>query len=122
MQFQNLSYKDNNSFEERKEKFQIYQQKHPTKIPLIIERHPKCTLKLLDRPEVLIDETQKGTKLLQILQEKLQENSKNCSIFIFYTNTNTQFPLESQMKEAAQNHKDEDGFLYLTYNNQETLG
>ncbi|CAD8107099.1 unnamed protein product [Paramecium sonneborni] len=120
-----MSYKVNNSLEERQKKFQEYSQKNPDKIAIIIEQGPNSQLKQLDRPEVLINQDKQGIDLITFLKQKLclPEQSHLNSIYIIEPTSKCVLNGNDNLREFYDKHKnEEDGFLYLQYQRQEFFG
>ena len=109
--------------EERIKEFELLKKTYPTKIPIILDKHPNFpNLKSLTKSKYLFDQDIElrdfynviATKYLDLsmaksdsfLELKLYESSNNKEIIILN---------EKTVLDIYEKYKDEDGFLYLKY-------
>ena len=111
---------------------------NPGKIVIIVEKIAKSTLPAIQNPRYynlngrfLCEKDYKFSMIKNMLEKKIKDTGKvefqgKNSFFIFIKGTlpNPGFCisyLESTMIEIYNKHKDDDGFLYLQYSDQESL-
>lgn len=114
------NFKNKFSFEERKGKTDLLVKNYPDKIPVIFEPVPNCKLKLKDIRYLVGDSKTFGEFLFSIRQAcKLTSNT---ALFC-YVGAKEEIPVPSQlMSQLYKEHKDEDGFLYVQYSEENTFG
>ena len=128
---QQTSFKKRHTFQERMEKSKKQMAANPGKIVIIVEKHPKSVLPTLTNPRYwnhhrrfLCEKEYKFNMIKNMIEKKIKESGNSDmkgkqSFFIFIKGT---FPNpESTMVEIYDKYKDEDGFLYMQYGDQESL-
>uniref|UniRef100_A0A674IBH2 Microtubule associated protein 1 light chain 3 gamma n=1 Tax=Terrapene triunguis TaxID=2587831 RepID=A0A674IBH2_9SAUR len=93
--------------------------KYPTKIPVVVERYQKeKQLPLLDRTKFLVSQDSSMSQFVITLTRMSLTATQ-----AFYLLVNKGLPSMSMtVGEVYRDHKDEDGFLYVTYASQEMFG
>ena len=118
-----FEFKSKYSMEERIEKSNKIRQKWPDRVPVIVERNTKSSPSLPNIAKtkylVPVDITLDIMHMTIRKQLKIDETE---AIYLF-VNHNTLLSLGSlTMGTIYENHKDKDGFLYLTYTSENTYG
>jgi len=104
------------SYEDRKQECTSVMLKHPFKIPVICELHPK-DINYADHPPLgkckyLVSESLTIAQFTQVIRNKIKL-APNIAIFILI---NGQMPNSSQtMNTLYYRYKNTDGFLYVMY-------
>ena len=108
------------SLEERRERFAKLQEKNPSKVPIIFERHPQSKL-----PE------SNGLKFMSTKNLKLRyfadqvktalKLTPECSLF-FSCGKSRIVKHDSIIGELYESAKSDDGFLYIQYREVESFG
>ena len=117
-------FKKRHTLQERIEKSKKQMAANPGKIVIIVEKHPKSILPTLSNPRFLCEKDYKFSMIKNMLEKKIKESGKSDlqgkhSFFIFINGT---FPNpEATMIQIYEKYKDEDGFLYMKYGDQESL-
>lgn len=115
------SFKKNNSFEKRKIESGKIIEKHPNKIPVVINKYSKCKdLEDLDKKKFLIPDSLVVGNITTIIKKRLNLSPEK-SIFL-YCDDNSICPTSSTMSTVYKQSKNEDGFLYLYYVGENTFG
>lgn len=115
-----LSYKQKKSFEERKNEATIILNKYPERLPIICEKVPGSSLvPSLDKIKFLVPKNLTVGQFIHVVRKRV-EISPTTAIFVYCNNTipPTSSPLITLYKECH----DEDGFLYIQYNGEDTFG
>ena len=97
--------------------------KNKDTIPIICEKDSNCKLKKLIKTKYLIKRETILANFSKIIREKLEIESYNALFFLANCN-NEKHPLDlnKTFGEIYDKYKDEDGFLYLIYSNEEVWG
>lgn len=115
-----FNFKSKHSFDKRIKESNRIKSQYPDKIPIIIERHSKCTnLPKLDKSKYLIPEDLNFGQLIFVIRRRLQI-SKEKAIFIFHGNVIP--PTSANIGLYFNNKIHDDGFVYLTYSGENAFG
>jgi GABA(A) receptor-associated protein len=114
------TFKQKYDFQLRRDESTKILNKYPNRLPIIIERSKKCSLNEINKNKFLIpDDLTIGQFLMVIRKRIVLENDESLFLFI----NDTILPATSQILSSIYNeHKDEDGFLYITYCSENTFG
>jgi GABA(A) receptor-associated protein len=94
--------------------------KYPDRIPIICEKDEKCSsIGDLNKEKYLVDKTLTCAQFMFIIRKQLVLPAEK-AIFLFINdilpnNNNT-------LAELYENHKSNDGFLYIKYNSENVFG
>jgi GABA(A) receptor-associated protein len=94
--------------------------KYPDRIPLIVFKDPKSQLAQLDKYKYLIPLDLTLGQFIHVIRKKIKLGPEK-SIFLF-TQQNNIINVSELMNSVYKKHKDEDGFLYLVYFEENTFG
>tara|TARA_Y100001980_G_C14555862_1_gene345458 strand:- start:1438 stop:1782 length:345 start_codon:yes stop_codon:yes gene_type:complete len=111
-------YKKINNFEYRFNESNRILNKYKDKYPLIVEKSKDCIYDI-QKNKYLVPKDIKIHQLQFIIRKRL-DIKKSEALFIYINNTIP--PSNSLISEIYDNLKDEDGFLYITYSNENTFG
>ena len=114
-----LTFQKKYDLETRKKESTRIKEKYPNKLPVIVEQHKSSTIKKIEKSKFLVPEELTVAQLLVIIRKRLELDATQ-AIYIFSKNT---VPATTQtISSLYSENKDEDGFLYLTYCNENVFG
>jgi GABA(A) receptor-associated protein len=113
------SFKEKYDFEKRKMEVDRIRDKYPTKIPIIVEKNKKSSVPDLDKGKFLVPADLTVGQFLHIVRKRIKLSSEQ-ALYIFINNTIP--PTSAPLTSLYEHHKDEDGFLYITYSGENTFG
>ena len=112
-------FQQNNDFESRQTQAQRMRIKYPNRIPVICEKALKSTIADIDKNKYLLPLDLTVGQFAYVIRKRVKL-SPETGIFILVNNT---FPSTSTLiGQLYDEHKDEDGFLYVTYSGENTFG
>lgn len=112
-------YKDSQPFEVRSIEAARMLEKYPDRIPVIIEKNRSSRIEDIDKRKFLVPTDLTFGQLILVVRKRLNI-SREKAIFLFCNST---LPAGSALvSQIYQEHKDEDGFLYLKYSGENTFG
>ncbi|KAJ8754673.1 hypothetical protein K2173_010764 [Erythroxylum novogranatense] len=113
------SFKLEHPFEKRQAEFARITRTYPGKIPIIVEKAAKSDVPDIDKQRFLVLGQMTVGQLVFLIRKKIMLSAEK-AIFIFINDILP--PTSSIMAALYQEHKDEDGFLYVTYSGENTFG
>lgn len=117
----NSGFKVKNSFERRFSESQRIIQKYPDKIPVICEKGAVGNdIPDIDRKKYLCPDDISIANFMYVIRKRIKLSADK-SIFLFVNDTNL-VPTAALLSQVYHEHKDDDGFLYITYNGESTFG
>lgn len=94
---------------------------YPTKVPVIVERfNNESELPTLNKKKFLVPQEITMSQFLTIIKKRL-EIGPTKALFLLI-NSRTLAPLSKTLAEIYGEHRNTDGFLYVTYSSQEAFG
>lgn len=88
-------------------------------MPVIVERAEKSDIPVLDKKKYLVPADLTVGQFVYVIRKRIKLNAEK-AIFIFVNNVLP--PTAALMNAIYEEHKDEDGFLYVTYSGENTFG
>ena len=114
-----MKFKTSNNFELRKNESDKIIKKYPSRIPIIIEKADKCILNDIDKTKYLVPKDLNMNQFIYIIRKRIKlDNSQS----IFFIVDNNVCPSNVPLSSIYEEHKDEDGFLYISYCNENVFG
>lgn len=107
------SYKKKFKFEERIQESQTLLNKYRGRIPVICEKDPKSSLKSIEKIQFLCPFDMNITQFNFLIRRNLKL-AEEVTIYLL-VNGKKAIAGDETMQYLYQNHKDKDGFLYITY-------
>ncbi|VDP13775.1 unnamed protein product [Soboliphyme baturini] len=124
-------YKEENSFEKRRSEGEKIRRKYPDRIPVIVEKAPKCRLRDLDKKKYLVPSDLTVGQFYFLIRKRIHLRPED-ALFFFVNNvippTATTMGLLYQVLYAfvyfmfSQDHHEEDSFLYIAYSDESVYG
>ena len=113
-------FKTKHDFETRKSESEKIQKKYPNRYPVIITKSKKCKLDDIEKTKFLIPGDLTMGQVIYIVRKRIKLDDTE-SVFLFINN-NILPPTSSTISSIYEEHKDEDGFLYISYCNENVFG
>ena len=105
--------------DERKTECGRIRAKYPDRIPVICERAFNATVAQVDKRKFLVPMDLTVGQFLYVIRGRMKLRADE-ALFVFVGGHLP--PTGGSMQELYEKHKSEDGFLYLTYNGENTFG
>mmetsp|Transcript_12875 Transcript_12875/g.19292 ORF Transcript_12875/g.19292 Transcript_12875/m.19292 type:complete len:117 (+) Transcript_12875:79-429(+) len=112
-------YKAEHKFEKRKAEAKKIRTKYPDRIPVICEKAKKSDIVNIDKKKYLVPADLTVGQFVYVIRKRIKLSAEK-AIFIFVNNVIP--PTGALMSQIYKEHKDEDGFLYVTYSGESTFG
>ncbi len=109
------------TFQKRLEESKKILAKHPNRIPIIIEKSETCkTIEDIDKKKFLVPHDLTLGQLMYVVRKRLKTVSAETGLFFFINDTMQ--PASALLTQIYNNHKHDDGFLYILYSSENTFG
>jgi GABA(A) receptor-associated protein len=115
-----FNYKKALNLEERKAEFEKVLASANGKIPIIFEKDPRSKMEELGKTKFLINPDMNVTQFEGLIRKRVKLD-KECALF-FIVNGKHAIVGTQLFSEIYQKFKDEDGFLYIAYSNEQVWG
>ncbi|RMZ86429.1 hypothetical protein DV736_g6343, partial [Chaetothyriales sp. CBS 134916] len=112
-------FKDEHPFEKRKAEAERIRQKYADRIPVICEKVEKSDIATIDKKKYLVPADLTVGQFVYVIRKRIKLSPEK-AIFIFVDEVLP--PTAALMSSIYDEHKDEDGFLYITYSGENTFG
>jgi len=112
-------FKKQHAFDKRKAEAQRIRAKYPDRIPVIAEKASDSDIPDIDKKKYLVPADLSVGQFVYVIRKRIKLKAEK-AIFIFVNNTLP--PTGALMAQIYKEHKDEDGFLYVTYSGESTFG
>lgn len=112
------SYRERFPFERRKAESERIMEKYPNRVPIIVEIAPGNDIQL-EKYKYLCPGDLTNGQFMYVIRKRTQLASEQ-ALFLFVNNT---LPATADMMSIIyKDHKDKDGFLYITISLESTFG
>lgn len=108
------------SLEKRTSESKKIREKYEDKIPIIVERSKYGTLPKIDKCKFLVSSEMTLGQFIYVIRRRIKL-SESEAIFLFINN-NILPPTSTTLKDLYEEHKNTDGFLYISYCNENVFG
>ncbi|CCM02884.1 uncharacterized protein FIBRA_04998 [Fibroporia radiculosa] len=112
-------FKDEHPFDKRKAEAERIRQKYPDRIPVICEKADKTDIPTIDKKKYLVPSDLTVGQFVYVIRKRIKLAPEK-AIFIFVDEVLP--PTAALMSAIYEEHKDEDGFLYVSYSGENTFG
>ncbi|EFJ46880.1 autophagy protein [Volvox carteri f. nagariensis] len=114
-----LTFKQEHSIDKRKAEAARIKEKYPDRIPVIVEKAERSDIPDIDKKKYLVPSDLTVGQFVYVIRKRIKLSPEK-AIFIFVKNVLP--PTAALMSSIYEDHKDEDGFLYITYSGENTFG
>ncbi|CCE81504.1 Piso0_002162 [Millerozyma farinosa CBS 7064] len=112
-------FKDEHPFEKRKAESSRILQRFSDRLPVICERAENSDIQEIDKRKYLVPGDLSVGQFVYVIRKRIKLPSEK-AIFIFINDILP--PTAALMSTIYEEHKDEDGFLYVLYSGENTFG
>ncbi|KAA8914206.1 hypothetical protein TRICI_002963 [Trichomonascus ciferrii] len=112
-------FKDEHPFETRKAEADRIRHKYTDRIPVICEKVEKSDIPPIDKKKYLVPSDLTVGQFVYVIRKRIRLAPEK-AIFIFVDDVLP--PTAALMTSIYEEHKDKDGFLYVTYSGENTFG
>lgn len=112
-------FKKQHIFDKRLSESKRIIEKYPTKIPIIVEKQNKSDVPDIDKQKYLVPNDLTIGQFVYVIRRRLKLDPEK-AIFIFINNILP--PTSAFVQQVYDEHKDDDGFLYVTYSGENSFG
>jgi len=114
------TFKQEHSLEKRIEVSSKIRSKYPDRIPVIVEKSLRSDAPPIDKKKFLVPQDISVGKFVYEIRKHMPALKAEDSIFLFVNDVLP--PSAALVSTIYEKHKDEDGFLYITYSGENTFG
>lgn len=116
-----MTYKTDHSKEDRINESNKIRKKYPDRIPIIVERALNCDKSVpnIDKKKFLVPADLTMGQFQYVIRKRIKMNAEK-AMFVFVNNK--MMSSSSLLTTVYDEHKDEDGFLYVNYSGENTFG
>merc|ERR1711976_945004 len=112
-------FKEDHTLDQRCQESNKIRQKYPDRIPVIVQKVEGSNIEKIDKRKYLVPADIAAAQFMWIIRKRINLPSER-AIFLF---VDKMVPQSSwTMGELYEQHKDEDGFLYIAYSGENTFG
>eukprot|EP00316_Scyphosphaera_apsteinii_P002956 CAMPEP_0119320418 /NCGR_PEP_ID=MMETSP1333-20130426/52405_1 /TAXON_ID=418940 /ORGANISM="Scyphosphaera apsteinii, Strain RCC1455" /LENGTH=121 /DNA_ID=CAMNT_0007327137 /DNA_START=39 /DNA_END=404 /DNA_ORIENTATION=- len=116
-----MPHKDLHSLESRKASSVSIRVKHPDRIPVIVDKRQRDdSLPEIDKKKFLVPADLTIGQFVYVIRKRIKLTPEQ-AIFLFVSK-GTLPPTAATLQTVYEQHKDEDGFLYMMYSGENTFG
>ncbi|GBL49031.1 ubiquitin-like protein atg8 [Candidozyma auris] len=112
-------FKDENPFDKRKSESTRILQRFKDRLPVICEKVENSDIQEIDKRKYLVPGDLTVGQFVYVIRKRIKLPSEK-AIFIFVNDILP--PTAALMSTVYEEHKDEDGFLYVLYSGENTFG
>lgn len=112
-------FKEEHPIERRKAEALRMREKYQDRIPVIVEKAAGSDIPDIDKKKYLVPTDLTVGQFVHVIRKRIKLTPEK-AIFIFVNNVLP--PTAALMSTIYEEQKDEDGFLYITYNGESVFG
>lgn len=114
------TYLKEKPFEQRRAEHENMKKRYPTRTCIFLERAAGSRLPDIDKNKFLVPDDLSVGQMMHVIRKRLTIDP-SAAIFLF-TEKNTMPTTSQSIASLYKENANADGFLYLTYNTEETFG
>lgn len=115
-----IKFQEEHPFEKRQAEALRIMKKYPDRVPIVIEKVDRSDIPEIDKKKYLVPKELTMSQFVYVIRKRVRIQPEK-AIFLFLEDGT--MPISSQMLSVAYNeHKNDDGFLYLRYGAEATFG
>ncbi|KAL7676463.1 hypothetical protein ACOME3_002715 [Neoechinorhynchus agilis] len=114
-----FAHKELYSLEHRIDESRKMVKRFPERVPIVVQRVPGSTIPELDKHKFLVPHDVSVTQFIWVIRRRINVGGEQ-AIFLFVGNIIPQS--SSTIGQLYNDHKDEDGFLYIAYSGENSFG
>jgi len=112
-------FKKEHPLEKRRAEAARIREKYRDRIPVVVEKAENSDIPDIDKKKYLVPADLTVGQFVYVIRKRIKLSPEK-AIFIFVNNLLP--PTAALMSSIFEEHKDEDGFLYITYSGETTFG
>ena len=114
-----MNFKKKHSLEERQGESNKVLSRYSDRIPIIVEKSSESDVPSIDKIKFLVPKDLTMGQFAFVIRKRIKLSQEQG---LFLMVNNVMAPTSEIMSNIYNNHKDEDGFLYITYCGENTFG
>lgn len=114
-----MGFKAEHPPEKRQAEAQRIREKYPDRIPVIVEKAEKSDIPDIDKKKYLVPADLTVGQFVYVIRKRIKLSPEK-AIFIFVNNVLP--PTAALMSSIYDEHKEDDGFLYILFSGENTFG
>ena len=114
-----MDFKTKNNFDQRYDESNKIMNKYPQRVPIIVEKCNKSTINDIDKNKYLVPKDLNMNQFIYIIRKRIKLDKSQC---IFLMINDSVCPSNVPIGVVYEDHKDDDGFLYIKYTSENTFG
>lgn len=112
-------FKQQHTLDQRTHESSKIRAKYPDRIPVVVEKAPNSQIQDIDKRKFLVPNDISVAQFMWIIRRRIQLPAEK-AIFLFVGKVLPQS--SASMGQIYQEHRDDDGFLYIAYSGENTFG
>jgi len=114
-----MKFKSEHTFDQRKAESERVRGKYPDRIPVICEKIDKSKIEDIDKKKYLVPSDLTCGQFVYVIRKRLKLPAEK-AIFLFVGRVIP--PTAAMLNTIYEQHKDPDGFLYISYSDENVFG
>jgi len=114
------SYKNATSLDQRRAESARVAARYPDRVPVIIEKALNSDAPVMERTKYLVPRDFGMGQFIYILRSRMNLSAEKA--LFFFVGRNVLPPTSSSVSQVYDDHRDEDGFMYMVYSCEHAFG
>lgn len=114
-----MRFKAEHTFEQRRTESERVRAKYPDRIPVICEKIEKSKVEDIDKKKYLVPSDLTCGQFVYVIRKRLKLPAEK-AIFLFVNGVIP--PTAADLNSMYEQHRDKDGFLYISYSDENVFG